>query len=76
MKLIPQFILKTSAIKFGYDYIDNVRKINNNFKGSLWEQKMRVNPALYEFFIDKIAEYFSSDKRDGTSEGSEKNMPK
>ena len=47
MKLIPQFILKASAVKFGYDYFDNVRKINKNFKGSLWEQKMRANPALY-----------------------------
>lgn len=61
MKFIPQFILKSSALKFGYDYFNNIRKVNNSFEGSPWEAKMRKNPSIYEFFINKIAEYFGEE---------------
>ena len=55
MNLIPQFIVKASALKFGYDYFYNILKINSRFSGSPWEEKMKKNPSVYEYFINKVA---------------------
>lgn len=45
MKLdfLPQFILNMSARKFAFDYFKNIIKVNRNFKGSAWEQKIKEN---------------------------------
>ncbi len=54
LNFLPQFILNMSARKFAFDYFKNIIKVNKNFKGSAWEQKIKENPEFYGFFKSKV----------------------
>ena len=57
LNFLPKFILSISARKFAFDYFKNIMKINEKFKGSEWEKKVKENPKFYGFFQRKNQEY-------------------
>ena len=60
LNFLPQFILNMSARKFAFDYFKNIIKVNKNFKGSAWEQKIKENPEFYGFFKSRVEEYMGN----------------
>jgi len=58
LTFLPLFILLKSAKIFTYDYFMNIVKLAKNYSGSEWEDRVRKNPMMYDFFQTKIDEYF------------------
>ena len=54
LNFLPQFIINMSARKFAFNYFKNIMKVNNKFKGSEWEEKIKKNPDFYRFFQSKV----------------------
>lgn len=54
LNFLPQFILNASARKFAFNYFKNIMKLNEKFKGSKWEEKVKENADFYMFFRKKI----------------------
>lgn len=40
-KYLPYFLLYRTTVKFGVDYFKNVIKVNEKFKNSEWERKIK-----------------------------------
>jgi hypothetical protein len=41
LNFLPLFVINKSCRIFAFDYFKNIMDVNKNFKGSLWEKKMK-----------------------------------
>lgn len=57
MDFLPLFIINKCSRIFSFEYMNNFRKINKNFKGSKWEELKMKKKDLYDYFQVKIDEY-------------------
>lgn len=55
---VPLFMLKVVCKKFCKDLVQKVLKVSEEFKGSIWEKKMKEKPETFNFFKNSIADYF------------------
>lgn len=47
LSFLPLFVINKTCRAFAFDYFKNVMKINQQFKGSEWEKKMKENSEIY-----------------------------
>ena len=57
------WILEKVAEDFGQDFLKNVLKVSKKFKGSKWEENVKKNPHLFNFFKGAIDDYFEKAER-------------
>lgn len=58
LSFLPLAILKMSARIFAIKYFNSIVEKAKSFKGSIWEEKVNKNPEMYNFFQEKIDQYF------------------
>ena len=57
LTFLPLFVLNRTCKIFAFDFFKNVMKVNNQFKGSEWEKKMKENHDIYDYFRERIKQY-------------------
>lgn len=57
LTFLPLWILQRSARYFTFTYFEKIVEKARSFKGSIWEERVKAKPAMYNFFQKKIDEY-------------------
>ena len=57
LSFLPLFVINKTCRTFAFDYFKNVMKVNQHFKGSQWEKKMKDNAEIYQYFKERVDLY-------------------
>lgn len=59
LDFLPMWLLEKVSVQFGQDFLTNVLKTSGKFKNSQWEQNVKKNPHLFNFFKEAIDGFVS-----------------
>lgn len=52
--LVPIWLQDKISQDYGENFLLNLINLSKNFKNSIWEEKVKANPNLHDFFKNRI----------------------